>query len=144
MIDGLKVALTGEQIRKLIEQRAAEHRRLVTRWEREASRTSEEQTEDAPLLPQHLCESEIERHKWRADFLTFLHDHLDPAEVYRLSEMDLEFAELLPSPPAWLEDDEYEAATRATFDLPPYARRVCESPEIIEITNPDAELDEVK
>ena len=137
MIDGLKLTLTGEEIRNLIEQRAAEHRMLATHWNGEAARTPEDQTEDKPLLPEHMCEHEAGHHEWRAEVLTFLRDHLDPSEIYSLSECDLEFAELLPPPPAWLEQDDYEYRTRQRIDLGPFARRICDSPEIVEIVNPD-------
>jgi hypothetical protein len=137
MIDGLKLTLTGEEIRNLIEQRAAEHRTLATHWNGEAARTLEEQTEDRPVLPEHMCENEAGRHEWRAEVLTFLRDHLDPCEIYRLSECDLEFAGLLPEPPEWLEQDDCEQRLRKGSDLGPYARRICDSPEIVEIVNPD-------
>ena len=32
----------------------------------------EEQTEDEPLLPEHICENEAERHEWRAAVLEFI------------------------------------------------------------------------
>jgi hypothetical protein len=70
--------------------------------------------------------------------LTFLHDHLDPSEIYRVDVSDLEYAELLPQKPSWLEQYEFEASTQAGFSLERIAMRVCSSPEIIEIVNPDA------
>jgi hypothetical protein len=137
MIDGLKLTMTGEQIGSLIEQRAVEHRTLATNWKREAARTLEDQTEDKPLLPQHMCEHEADRHEWRAAVLTFLRDHLDLSETYRLTEFDLDFAELLPAQPESLEQDECEERTRKDWDLGPYARRICDSPEIVQVVNPD-------
>ena len=137
MIDGLKVTLTGEQIRKLIDERVAEHRSSAAHWNRESARTLADQTEDQPLLPEHMCQHEAGRHEWRAEVLTFLRDHLDPSEIYRLGETDLEFAELLPAPPASVEQDEYDERARMQSDLGPFARRICNSPEIIEVVNPD-------
>ena len=137
MIDGLKLTMTGEEIRSLIELRAAEHRTLATHWNREAVRTPEEHVEDHPVMPEHMCEHEAARHEWRAGVLAFLRDHLDPSEVYRLGEFDLEFAELLPAPPASVEQDEYDERTRMRADLGPFARRLCDSPEIVEVINPD-------
>jgi hypothetical protein len=69
--------------------------------------------------------------------LTFLRDHLDPSEVYRLGEPDAGFGELLPRQPGWMEEDEWDEGTRLRFGVGSYARRICNSPEIIEITNPD-------
>ena len=127
MIDGLKLILTGEEIKSLLEQQAAAHRTQATHWRREAMRPLEEQIEHGRVISEQRCESEAARLEWRADVLTFLRDHLDPSEVYRLGESDLEFAELLPEPPASLEQE----------DLGPFARRICDSPEIIEVLNPD-------
>jgi len=138
MIDGLKVTLTGEELRKLLETRAAESRATAARWQREQERAPETVTEAAPLLPDHMCENEAQRLEWRADVLMFLRDHLDPSEIYRLDISDLESAELLPPKPEWLEQAEFEESTRVGFSLERIARRVCDRPEIIEIVNPEA------
>src|SRR5687768_10897761 len=108
MIDGLKLTMTGEQVRALIERRAAEHRAKAAHWNNEAVRILDDETPEAPLLPEHICENEATRCEWRAERLIFLRDHLDPAEVYRLGEEDLEFAELLQEPPELLGPDESE------------------------------------
>jgi hypothetical protein len=110
-IDGLKMRMTGEEVRRLLEQRMDEHQRRADRWRREEARTPEQQTEDEPLLPSEMCANEAERHTWRAEVLGFIHDHVDSAEEYRLSEADLAFAELLPEKPASVEQEEYEERT---------------------------------
>lgn len=97
MIEGLKLTMTGEEVRMLIERRAATHRAKAAHWMEEAA---------------------------------LLRDHLDPSETYRLGETDLEFAELLPEEPEMCGPDDSE-------DLGPYARRISNSPEIVEILNPD-------
>jgi hypothetical protein len=130
MINGLKLTMTGEQVRTLIERRAAEHQLKAARWIEGAARTPADETPEAPLLPEHICENEAAQSEWRAERLIFLRDHLDPSEVYLLGEMDLEFAELLREPPELHGPDESE-------DLGPHARRICNSPEIVQILNPD-------
>ena len=137
MIDGLKLTMSGEELRELLAARVAEHRASADRWQREADRTIEEQTEEAPLLPEHMCEYEAERQEWRAEVLEFIGDHLEPLELYRLSESDLAFGELLPPKPAALEQDEYEERTRVGFGLERIAKRLSFSPEIVHVTNPD-------
>jgi hypothetical protein len=82
---------------------------------REQARTPEEQTEDEPLMPEHICENEAERHEWRVTVLEFIRDRIESAEVYRLGEADLRFGELLPEKPAWLEQEEYEERTSVGF-----------------------------
>lgn len=112
MIDGLKLTMTGEQLRKLLRERAEAHRASAAQWDHEAKRTPEEQTEEEPLLPEHMCENEAERHEWRAEVLEFIREHLEPLEIYRLGESDLEFGELLPPTPDSVEQSEYEERTR--------------------------------
>ena len=116
-IDGLKLTMPGEEVRRLLEQRMDDHERRAQRWKREEARTPEEQTEDEPLLPDEMCANEAERHTWRADVLGFIRDHIESAEVYRLGEADLAFAELLPEKPHWMEQEEYEERTSIGFHL---------------------------
>jgi hypothetical protein len=116
-IDGLKLTMSGVEIRKRLEQRIDEHHRRADRWKREGARTPDQQTEDEPLLPDDLCANEAERHEWRVDVLTFMREHVALAEVYRLAEADLAFGELLPAKPGWLEHEEYEERNRVGFQL---------------------------
>jgi hypothetical protein len=101
-----------------------DHQRCADRWKREQARAPEEQTEDEPLLPDHICANEAERHGWRVEVLGFIRDHIVSAEVYRLGEADLAFSELLPEKPAWLEQEEYEERTSVGFHLERLAKRV--------------------
>jgi len=116
-INGLKLTMPGEEVRRLIEQRIGDHQRRAHRWTHEQARTPEQQTEDEPLLPDEMCANEAERHTWRADVLGFIRDHIDSADVYRLGEADLAFAELLPEKPWWIEQAEYEERTSVGFHL---------------------------
>ena len=100
MIDGLKLMVTGEELQTLLAQRMEQHERCAERWNRERERKPEEQTDEQPVLPEHMCAGEAERHEWRADVLGFIRDHIDASEVYRLGEADLAFGELLPEEPA--------------------------------------------
>lgn len=116
MIDGLKVTMTGEELRTLIEERVAEHRLKAAHWTEEAART-DDGTPETPLLPEHICENEATRHEWRAERLTFVRDHLEPSEVYRLGETDLEFAELLPEEPELVGPDYSEDLGPTTLPM---------------------------
>ena len=100
MIDGLKLMVTGEELQTLLAQRMEQHERCAERWRRERERSPEEQTDEQPVLPEHMCACEAERHEWRVDVLGFIRDHIDASEVYRLGEADLAFGELLPEEPA--------------------------------------------
>ena len=138
MIDGLKLTMTGEELRELLQKRANAHRAHAAHWNYEASRPAETQTEEEPLLPEHMCECEAERHEWRAEVLDFIREHLEPLEIYRLDESDVEFGELLPPAPGSVEQAEYEERTRVGFGLERIARRVRFGPEIIHITTSKA------
>src|SRR4029078_7933447 len=55
MIDGLRLTISGEELRRLFEHRIERHERCVKHWKREQARTPEEQTEDEPVLPEQIC-----------------------------------------------------------------------------------------
>ena len=117
MIDGLKLTLTGEEVRRLLDERSQEHQRRAEWWKDEQERTPENPTDDHPLMPDHMCEHEAERHEWLAEVLAFIRDHVDASEVYRLGKRDLEFGELLPPKPGGVAQEEYEERTAVGFNL---------------------------
>ena len=88
MIDGLKLTFTGDELRRLLEARIASHNMSADRWRSEESRTPESETEDAPLLPDHICEHETERHEWRASVLEFIRSHIEQQATYCLGAAD--------------------------------------------------------
>lgn len=57
MIEGLRVTISGEEPRRLLEDRIDDHRASAERWAGEHARTVKEQTGDAPLLPDRMCPS---------------------------------------------------------------------------------------
>jgi hypothetical protein len=115
MIDGLKLTMTGTELRKRLEDRIQDHMRCAERWKRELTRTLADQTEDEPLLPDHMCEAQAEREEWKVEVLTFIRDHIEESETYRLAERDLVFGELLPEKPGWMEQDDFENETAMKF-----------------------------
>ena len=117
MIEGLKLTFSGEELRTLLEAQIQRHEQRADWWTHEQSRTPEDATEDEPLLPDHICTHEAERHVWRSRVLTFIRDHVETTETYRLDAANLESGELLPVPPGWLEQEEYEERTRVAFGL---------------------------
>jgi hypothetical protein len=126
MINGLQLTILGGEVRRLLEQRMEDHRQRADWWKGEQARTPEEQTEDEPLLPEHICENEAERHEWRAAVLEFIRDRIESAEVYRLGEADLRFGELLPEKPGSLQQEEYEERTSVGFHLDRLSKKVRE------------------
>ena len=126
MIDGLKLTFSGEELRKVLQERIGGHGRCAERWRHEFGRTKEDETEDAPLLPDHMCEHEEQKHLWRVDVLTFIREHLEAQETYRVGAGDLEFAELLPPRPGTVEQEEYEERMALPFRLEQLTKRVGE------------------
>jgi hypothetical protein len=51
---------------------------------------------DSPRKP---LEKKVREHQDRAAFLTFLRDHVNPRELYRLDTSDLRVTEILPEKP---------------------------------------------
>ena len=96
VIDGLKLNVTGNELRELLDRRMQYHERCAEKVETRQARTPEDETEEAPLLPDHICANEQERHEWRRNVLAFIRDHIDASKSYRLRDADLAFGELLP------------------------------------------------
>ena len=117
MIDGLKLTFSGKELRKLLDERIADHNGSADHWRHQQSRTKENETEDEPLLPDHMCEHEMKRHEWRVEVLEFIRDHLEGEATYRLGADDLGFGELLPAKPESIEQEEYEERTAVGFHL---------------------------
>jgi hypothetical protein len=126
MIEGLKLTFSGEELRKVLEERIDYHDGCADRWRREQTRTKEDETEDAPLLPEHMCEHEEEEHVWRSEVLGFIRDHIEPQETYRVGAADAEFGELLPIKPGSVAQAEYEERTRPSIHLEHISKRLGE------------------
>jgi hypothetical protein len=73
-IDGLKLTISGHELRRLLEQRMRDHARRAERWRAEQARTPEQETDDQPV-----AEPSAQRGRagdWRAAF-----DHPDRVEA---------------------------------------------------------------
>ena len=107
VIDGLKLTMTGGELRALLVDAAKARVRLADHWKKEAARAPDDRKAGGKSrLPGRICEKEAERQEWRAEMLTFLRNHVDAAATYWLGRDDLEFGDLLPEEPDWLEEDE--------------------------------------
>jgi hypothetical protein len=126
MIEGLKLTFSGEELRKVLEERIDYHDTCAERWRREQTRTKEDETEEAPLLPEHMCEHEEEEHMWRSEVLAFIREHIEPQETYRMGAGDVEFGELLPIKPGSVAQVEHEERTRSSFYLEQISKRLGE------------------
>ena len=94
MIDGLKLTMTGAQLRFTLEERIRRHQSDVERLTTER-RTSHRAFKECPY-PDSVVAGEISRAERRIEVLTFIREYIVADEVYRLGEFDLRFADLLP------------------------------------------------
>jgi hypothetical protein len=95
VIDGLKVTMSGEELKGKLDERIESHARQAAHWARQLEASG---SEDEVAMPARLLERQIERAHNQVETLTFLRDHIVGEETYRLGEYDLRFADLLPDP----------------------------------------------
>lgn len=124
MIEGLKLTMTGEELRNRLDGRVKHHEALVEHYKREAKRKPDPKDEYDFVLPEHMCEYEQELHQWRAETLAYIREHVEGSEVYRLGPADLEFGEILPEKPGIVEQDEFERDNRVGFSMERIAKEI--------------------
>ncbi|MGQ0732769.1 MAG: hypothetical protein ACT4QD_03835 [Acidobacteriota bacterium] len=95
MIDGLKLTMTGVELKSRLEERIACHAHHAAECARQLHAPD---AADEELLPEAMLEHEIERAHGQIEALTLIRDYIVADEVYRLGEYDLYFADLLPEP----------------------------------------------
>jgi hypothetical protein len=99
VIDGLKLTMTGVQLRTNLEGRIRFHQGEIRRLAKQLKHTPKE-GEQAPY-PKAVLESEIGRAERQIEVLAFIRDYIVADEQYRLGEFDLRFADLLPDDDPW-------------------------------------------
>lgn len=99
MIEGLKLTMTGVQLRTNLEGRIRWHQGEIRRMTKQL-KNPERTIEECPY-PDSVLEGEIGRAERQIEVLTFIRDYIVAEEVYRLGEFDLRFADLLPDDEAW-------------------------------------------
>jgi len=124
MIDGLKLTMTGQELRKRLDERVKDHERWAAFYQSEAKRESDPDDEHDFGLPDHLCEFEQEFHAWRAKALAYIREHVEGGEVYRLDQADLGFGEILPEKPGLVAQNDYEREHRIGFSLERLAKEI--------------------
>jgi hypothetical protein len=99
VIDGLKLTMTGMQLRANLETRIRSHQSEIRRMSKQLKNPNRS-IEECPY-PDSVLEGEIRRAERQIDVLTFICDYIVADEVYRLGEFDLRFADLLPDDEPW-------------------------------------------
>jgi hypothetical protein len=111
VIDGLKLDVKSEELVARLDERIAVHRAKVEAYGAQLRKLGDigPDPDDDDVVaelrgggsPRHGLERKHQRHIERVEWLTFVRDHLVSGEVYRMSEEDLRFAELLPDRCRW-------------------------------------------
>jgi hypothetical protein len=142
MIEGLKLTMTGDEIRKRLAERIKQHQEVVAHYMKEAAREPDPKDDYDVVLPEHMCEYEQALHGWHVEALTYIREHIEGGEIYRLGPADLAFGELLPEKPGMVEQEEYEREQRVGFALERIAREIGRSSfrldSLLEVTGEDS------
>ena len=115
-IEGLMLTISGDEMQRLLDERIADHQRSLAYWNDEITRAAGGQT--VPGADQLIAREAI-RHQWRIDVLTFIREHVETVDNYRIGERDLLFAELLPARPWLLERDDDGGDETLKTESPP-------------------------
>lgn len=99
MIDGLKLTMPGDVLKARVAGRIRLHESAVERYRADLKMDPKDQSDERPLLPDHILESMIDERLDRIAALTLIRDHVVSGETYLLDKSDLQFAEMLPPPP---------------------------------------------
>jgi len=110
VVDGLRLTITGGELRRLLDDRIAEHERSAAYWKRELIRAAGEQADEGAGQNEETFANEAVRHEWRIDVLAFIRDHVEPLHTYCIDRSDLIFAELLPMKPWFVEKEAEDRA----------------------------------
>ena len=100
MIDGLKLAMSGEEVFTLLTDRIERIRAIIRiKQDAIAGHAPPPRTPFISQVPAEVVEEEIRQHEHRIRVLAIVRDHVLRGETYLIGQKDLEFGELLPDPP---------------------------------------------
>jgi hypothetical protein len=106
MIDGLKLRMTGLELKTRLDARIRRHARDADECAERLQAIGE--TDSDALTRQRQRRrvfAAIARAQDEIEVLTLIRDHISADEVYQLGELDLRFADLLPERDDWLDCD---------------------------------------
>ncbi len=95
MIEGLKIDVTSEEMKKLLKDRASYHGEKAEEYGNQLKLLEDEPSLDMSMDPRRAMREKVHHHQQKWVFFNFLDAHVIPDEIYRLSETDLYRLELL-------------------------------------------------
>jgi hypothetical protein len=99
MINGLKLAMCGEEIILALDERIEHYRSSIQFKRDEIAGTVERPQGLYSEVPAETVEEEILIEQHRMHMLMMIRGHILEGQTYLIGRKDLEFAELLPQPP---------------------------------------------
>ena len=118
MIDGLKLAMSGDEVISLLNARIERIREIIRiKQDAIAGKAPPPRTEWRAQVPAEVVEDEILLHEHRITVLTIVRDHILREETYLIAKRDLEFGQLLPDPPV-SPDTEFDTGNIRWVDHP--------------------------
>ena len=100
MIDGLKLAMSGDEVISRLTDRMDRIRAIIgIKRDAIAGNAPPPRTDYVTQVPAETVEEEIRQHEHRIQVLSIVRDHVLRGEIYLIGKKDLEFGELLPDPP---------------------------------------------
>ena len=99
MIDGLKLAMTGEELILALNERIERYRSTIQFKRDQIEGKAEPPKEPYWEVLAETVEDEIRQHQHRIHVLMMIRDHILTGETYLIGRRDLAFAELMPDPP---------------------------------------------
>jgi hypothetical protein len=100
MIDGLKLAMSGDEVVSLLDARIERIRAIIgIKRDAIAGNGPPPRMDYVCQVPAEVVEDEILQHEHRIRILTIIRDHVLREETYLIGRRDLRFAELLPDSP---------------------------------------------
>ena len=113
MIDGLKLAMSGDEVISLLDERIGRIRAVIgIKRDAIAGNGPPPRTEYISQVPAEVVEDEILQHEHRIRVLAIVRDHVLRGETYLIGRKDLEFGELLPDPPTTPLDPDWHEKIR--------------------------------
>lgn len=99
MVEGLRISVKGKRVKAAIAKRIKRLEAAISRYRDDLKMDPKDQTDERPLLPDHMLENMIEEREDEIAALAMFRDNLVDAEVYLLAKQDMEFAHMIPPPP---------------------------------------------
>jgi hypothetical protein len=99
MIDGLKLAITGEELILALGERIDRYRATIQLKRDQIDGKAELPKEPYWEVPAETVEDEIRHHEHRIHVLMTIRDDILTGETYLVGRRDLVFAEFMPDPP---------------------------------------------